>query len=89
MIIVFDKKFDKKFNKLSLKIQEKFYERLGIFRLNQFDIILNNHKLNGIYEGCRSMNVTGNYRAVYEVVIERDREVYIFIAIGTHPELYG
>jgi addiction module RelE/StbE family toxin len=88
MIIIFDKKFDKKFDKLSLKVQEKFYGRLEVFKINQSNIILNNHKLTGEYDGCRSINITGNYRAVYEVVIERKKEVYVFIAIGTHPELY-
>ncbi|MFH1402501.1 MAG: type II toxin-antitoxin system mRNA interferase toxin, RelE/StbE family [Patescibacteria group bacterium] len=88
MIILFDKKFDKKFTKLSQKIQGKFYERLEIFKINQFDRLLNNHKLSGKYEGCNSINITGDYRAVFSVLNETSEEIYIFIAIGTHPEWY-
>ena len=79
---------DKKFIKLSQKIQEKFYARLEIFKINQFDRLLNNHKLSGKYEGCNSINITGDYRAVFLVLNEKDQETYLFIAIGTHLELY-
>lgn len=79
---------DKKFTKLSQKIQKKFYARLEIFKINQFDRLLNNHKLSGKYEGSNSINITGDYRAVFSVLNEKDQETYLFIAIGTHPELY-
>ena len=88
MIILFDKKFDKRFIKQAKKVQEKFFVRLKIFGVNQFNSVLNNDKLTGKYEGCWSINVTGNHRAIYKILIEKDREIYVFIAIGTHPELY-
>lgn len=84
MRIEFHKKFTKKFKKLPKKTQEKFYERLMIFEKNQFSEILNNHSLHNPYEGCRSINISGDIRALYE-----DRgEVAIFIRIGSHSELY-
>ncbi len=89
MIITFDKKFDKRFKKLSAKIKERFYERLNIFKNNKFEKILNDHSLHGEYEGCRSINITGNYRAVYKTINQKDDVVYLFVQIGTHPELYN
>ena len=88
MIIIFDKKFDKRFIKQTKKIQEKFFVRLKIFEVNQFNSVLNNHKLTGKYEGFSSINVTGNYRAIYNILVEKDKEICVFIAIGTHSELY-
>ena len=73
---------------MSQKIQNKFYERLKVFQINQFNLILNNHKLTGKYDECWSINITGNHRAIYRILFEKNKEVYIFIAIGTHPELY-
>jgi len=86
MIITSVKEFDKNFSKLPKKIQGKFYWRMEVFKKDISDKSLNNHKLSGEYEGCNSINITGNYRAIYTV---SNKEVYIFITIGTHPELYG
>ncbi len=85
MRITFHKKFNKKFEKLPIKIQEKFYERLTIFGIDQFSEILNNHYVHYPYEGCRSVNITGDVRALYEAV----GDTVIFIHIGTHSELYN
>lgn len=85
MRIEFHKKFTKKFVKLPKKIQEKFYERLEIFEINQFAEILNNHMLHHPFEGCRSINISGDLRALYEI----KGDTYVFIRIGTHSELFG
>ena len=53
--------------------------------VNPYDSILHNHPLTGGYEGFRSINVTGDYRAIYVM----DGDVAVFIAIGTHSELFG
>lgn len=66
MNIVFQKGFEKDFKKLSLKQKEKFNQRLTIFEKDQFEPILNNHALIGKYLGCRSINVTGDLRAIYK-----------------------
>ena len=52
---------------------------------NPFDLRLNNHPLKGAYASCRSINVGGDLRAIYE--INNDR--IVFRLIGTHAELYG
>ena len=84
MRIDFHKKFTKKFEKLPKKVQEQFYERLVVFGDNQFNVLLNNHALHYPYEGCRSINITGDIRALYETT----SNTVLFINIGTHGELY-
>lgn len=84
MPIRFHKKFVKKLNKLSPKVQTAFYSKLDIFLVNKFDIRLNNHALHNPYKDKRSIDVTGDYRAIFE---EQDNKT-IFVTIGTHSELY-
>jgi len=71
--------------KVSLKIRKKFRERLKIFLINQFDPILENHSVDLPYKNTRSINVTGDYRALY---IETGQNTVMFTKIGTHSELY-
>ena len=84
MEIKYKKRFQKDFKKLPSKIKEKFYERLEVFINNKFDIILNNHSVDKVFPDCRSINVTGDYRAVFK---DGD-DIVVFITIGTHSELY-
>ena len=49
-----------------------------------FHPLLNNHSLGGEYNGCRSINITGDIRAIFYV----KTDVVVFINIGSHPELY-
>jgi len=81
----YHKNFRKQFDKLSIKIQDKFEEKLDLFLQNMFHLLLNNHSLTGKYEGCRSINITGNIRAIFYVKTESG---IVFINIGSHPELY-
>ena len=66
-------------------IKEAFYNRLTVFIDNIFAPELNNHEVGGVFPNSRSINVTGDYRAIYQ---END-EVIMFSEIGTHSELYG
>ena len=84
MKIVFHKKFTKRFDVLPKKIQEQFYERLTIFGISQFHPLLNNHILHHPYEGCRSINVNSNLRALFETI----SDTITFIRIDTHSNLY-
>lgn len=84
MEIKFHKNFKKKFKKIPAKIQEQFYIRLDLFLQDKFDKILNNHSVDRAFPNCNSINVSGDYRAIFT---ERE-DVAIFITIGTHSELY-
>lgn len=59
--------------------------RIDLFTTDPFNAVLNNHPLHGEYEGCRSINVTGDLRIIYEEIGEAR---YIFHDIGTHGQLY-
>ena len=85
MIIVYHRHFKKSYKKLSPKVKEKLEERLRLFSKDEFDPILNNHALKGKYLGYRSINITGNMRAIFK----RDSESVIFVAIDSHGNLYG
>ena len=85
MIIRFHKNFEKQFKKLQKSEKEKFKQRADIFLKDEFNPILNNHPLKGEYLGYRSINITGDLRAIYK---PKGRDVMIFVAIDTHSNLY-
>ena len=85
MQIYYHKHFEKKYRKLPAKIQDKFKSRLCSFASDPFNPELNNHSLGGKYSGCRSINIIGDLRAVYEI---KEGCIY-FLLIGTHSELYS
>jgi addiction module RelE/StbE family toxin len=84
-VLLRSSEFKKKYNALHSKLQAKTNIRLGIFIMNEFDSILNNHLLHGEYEGCRSINVTGNVRLIYKKIND---ELFYLVNIGTHSQLY-
>jgi addiction module RelE/StbE family toxin len=86
--IRFTRNFDKRYVRLSPKIKNQFQQRLILFQQDHFHPILRNHQLTGRYQRCRSINVTGDYRAIYSVNIVDSRKIIVFEEIGTHSRLY-
>lgn len=86
MRILLHKNFEKQYKKLRLREKKKFKERRDIFLKDPYNTILNNHPLHGKYKGYRSIDVTGDLRAVYELVRE---DLAYFVAIDTHGNLYS
>lgn len=85
MIVKFHKNFDKYFKKLNLQQKLKFQERITLFLSDQHNPILNNHPLKGEYLSYRSINVTGDLRAIYK----QSGEYAIFVKLDNHSNLYG
>lgn len=81
----YHKDFRKQFDKLPIKIKDKFEKNLNLFLYNQFNPLLKNHSLSGEYEGCRSINVTGDIRAIFYVKTDGN---IVFVNIGSHSDLY-
>jgi addiction module RelE/StbE family toxin len=81
----FHKQFKKQYKKAPTIIRRNFDERLQIFVRDRTHIILNNHPLAGERKGEWSINVTGDWRAIYEYV---DDSAIIFLEINTHGNLY-
>ncbi len=76
--------FVRQYKKLPLKIQKKFLERVAVFKENPRHPLLRVHRLQGDMELFESMNVTGDFRALFV----REGVAATFHKIGTHSELY-
>jgi mRNA-degrading endonuclease YafQ of YafQ-DinJ toxin-antitoxin module len=83
---ILHKGFKKQFRKLSPKIQAQFFERVELFLKDRFHPFLNNHSVDATYPGWRSINITGDYRALFDI---KDKDDVVFMKISTHSELYG
>lgn len=86
MNIELTKSFIKDFKKLDSKIKEAFIKRKALFLKDPFHPILNNHSLKREYSNFRSINITGDFRAIYYT--EKNNTTYFFVRISTHSELY-
>lgn len=86
MKIRYSRRFLKRFDKTPCKIQEAFKNRLLLFIKNRLHPLLNNHKLSGDYSDYWSINITGDWRAIYQFIDSDD--VIVFHSIGTHSQLY-
>lgn len=85
MIIDFHRLFQKRYKKINLKIRRQFDERLILFEKELFHPTLHNHPLGGDRIGQWSINITGDWRAIY---VFKDKNTVIFIDIDTHGNLY-
>ncbi len=86
MNLYFSARFKKKRDTLPPALRAKLRERLLLFSKQPFDRMLTNHALQGKYNGYRSIDIAGDYRAVYEPL---GKSGAYFITHGTHTELYG
>ena len=77
------------YKKADVRIKKEVDEKLRIFGKNPHDLGLRNHELHEEWEGYRSIDISNDYRAVYEEVQEGEEINAYFIALGTHDELYG
>lgn len=68
------------------KIRKKFLVSvIPIFSKNPFEKSLRNHDIGSAYNNCRSIDVTGDIRALYTI----KNNFAVFLRIGTHSHLYG
>jgi addiction module RelE/StbE family toxin len=86
MKLNFSRRFEKQRAKLIKSSKRKLSERLRLFAEDSFHPLLENHPLHGMYVGCRSINITGDRRAIF---YNESPSIVRFIAIGTHHELFG
>jgi len=85
MLVRYSARFKKQFKKLPKSIHIKAHKRFALFMSDPTHPLLHNHKLKGVYSGYRSINITGDIRAIY---YELDDDTNVFVRIGTHSELY-
>lgn len=84
----YSKRFQKELQQAPVKIQRAFRKRRELFLLNPHHSQLRHHALTGALSGYRSMNVTGDWRALFSVERAEAEEIVIFRALGTHSQLY-
>ncbi|MBU2025371.1 MAG: type II toxin-antitoxin system mRNA interferase toxin, RelE/StbE family [Patescibacteria group bacterium] len=87
MEIKFTRNFKKRYKKAPKDIQKAFNRRLALFEKNNFHPALRNHALQGKYRNYRSVNITGDWRAIFKQN-GKDSGLVIFAILGTHSELY-
>ena len=89
MQIDFAERFIKQLRKAPKSVQKSARERIEIFASDRFHPLLNNHVLSGKYQGYRSINITGDWRAIYSIKSHKiNKRVVIFELLGTHSQLY-
>ena len=86
MRLVFHREFEKRYKKLKSGDKLRFKERASLFLENPYHPVLNNHALRGKYSGFRSINISGDLRAIYELI---DNDIAFFITVDTHSKLYN
>lgn len=85
MKVRFHPHFDKSYQKCPTKVQAQFKKRLKLFLEDPHHPLLENHALHGEWREFRSINVTGDYRALYRYA---NGDVAQFFVIDTHSNLY-
>ena len=86
MQYVLSKRFEKNFAKLPKKLKTKAIDQLALFVVDPMDARLNNHALSGKWSDYRSINITGDIRAIYTPLEEG---IARFVDIGSHAQLYS
>lgn len=86
MKIFFHKNFKKDLKKLSKRNQDKIKQRIKLFMQDPFDEALRNHSLKGKYTDYRSIDITGDLRAIFKLI---NSHQCIFVSINTHSNLYS
>lgn len=89
MIIRQSPAFLHKFKNLDVRIRKSVKERILLFSKDPDNPQLNNHTLKREYQGYRSIDITGDWRALYQEKREGEEVVAYFALLGTHEELYG
>lgn len=88
MEILRKKKFIKDFIKLPVKLQEKLFEVLFLFETTPFHPSLANHLLKGKYNWFRSINLTWDYRVIFQELSDGNYELVELVRVWSHSELY-
>ena len=81
----YSKQFLRQYTKLPPKVRQKADERIMLWQSDPLNSQLRDHQLKGRYKEYRSIDVTGDYRALY--LLRSDKA--IFDIVGTHSQLYG
>src|SRR3989344_9504353 len=88
--IRYSRQFEKDFLRAPKNVQKAFRKRRELFEQDPQHPQLRNHALSGKRKGLRSINVTGDWRALYaEQSNGKALDIIaLFLVLGTHSQLY-
>lgn len=86
MTILSTSGFKKRIPRLPFKIKRALTERLRLFATTPHHPLLDNHSLSGSWRGYRSINITGDWRVIYEPI---GTDIARLVEVDTHHNLYG
>ena len=87
--IKYGTRFRKQYLKADKKIKTAFEGTLELFLEDPKHSSLRDHALEEKFAGYRSIDVTGDWRAVFKEKMLGKRKVTTFHMLGTHKDLYG
>jgi addiction module RelE/StbE family toxin len=85
IVTIFHKSFDKQYKNLKPGQKERFEKTIALFKVEPYHPDLYNHPLAGEWRGHRSISFGGDWRAHY---VPKGKNRVLFVAIGTHAQLY-
>jgi len=85
MTIDFSLSFDRHFAKLSKAQKQLVKDALELFSEDPFHDTLRNHPLTGQWARYRSISADSDLRLHYQSI---SAEVVLFVAVGSHGQLY-
>ncbi|MBF8250031.1 MAG: hypothetical protein HW400_632 [Candidatus Levybacteria bacterium] len=88
MKVQYDPEFVEKLKKQNVRVSNSFRKAIKIFSKNPADPRLHVHELKREYKGLKSIDVTVNWRAIYEEITEGNDLIIYFVTLGTHRQLY-
>lgn len=77
-----------KLKKEDIRLRKHFKKAIDLFSKDHSNPELNNHKLHREWAGFRSIDITADYRAIYQEDNEGDEPMAYFVAFDTHKQLY-
>lgn len=81
----FTKPFSKQFEKLPRKSQERARAAVALLLQDTTAPSLRNHELKGEWSGHRSISAGGDLRLHFKAI---GHDKILFVAVGTHAQLY-
>ena len=85
MKVKFQKSFTKQFTKLSIDKKQLVSDAIELFSENPMHDSLRNHPLRDKWVNYRSITADDDLRLHYRVI---NKDTALFVAVGTHDELY-
>jgi len=88
-LLRFSKDFQKDLVRLNEAQKKQLNKKLELFQDHPDHPSLRNHKLHGRMTGFYSINISGDIRAIYEILGKTGDDILIgFMRLGTHNQLY-